>query len=151
MLTTQVDPALTVLKAARLKIADREHWCRGDYAQNAAGIATDPNYRDADRFCALGACRWAGGVRARYYHNDDVDRAIGFLGNEVPEGTSVATVNDVMGHAAVLALFDRAIAKLDPTYVPPAGEPGAGTQTDPPQQVTEKPDDADPNGEAVPF
>jgi hypothetical protein len=98
---------LDILKRARARIADPEHWTQGEEARDAAGRPTDEGGPDAVRRCAFAAI-W-------------VEEKPG----ELPEGNRpwevlqalaapqcLSTFNDTHSHAEVLALFDRAIALL---------------------------------------
>lgn len=98
-----------VLRAARAIIAEREHWTTGEMARNAEGNSCPWGSRDAVRFCALGA------IRRVVRDPGDVIDACAVLHAAAralyPEKASFVTeVNDQLGHEAVLAMFDRAIA-----------------------------------------
>lgn len=104
----------TVLEAliqARERISTPERWCRGWYAKDADGYPILETEDEAASFCAVGAigavapvgqdlCERAQGI----LHAEA--RRLGFLG--------VASFNDHRRttHADVLALYDRAIARV---------------------------------------
>jgi hypothetical protein len=94
-----------VLQKARDLIADESRWTHGYYARDEQGFDVEPNEPSATCWCALGAV----------YHVLDTteDEALDgpaaikalYLDERVP-----VEINDVDGHEAVLALYDRAIA-----------------------------------------
>lgn len=90
------------LKAARALIADAAHWCRHTYARAGNNHAVDPIDHRARRFCAQGAMRRVGADEAAL-------RALWYAAIDLYNVATVA-VNDMHGHAAVIAAFDRAIA-----------------------------------------
>lgn len=118
----------TTLIAARERISEPEHWTQGRSARNAAGQAVGHNSPDAVAYCALGALAWA----ANWTVGRDprsltlYDQAAKALkGKET--NLLIGHFNDSHTHAEVLALFDRAIARLTPSSAePPNGEPTNG-------------------------
>jgi len=97
---------IEVIRRAREIISDPTKWTQGTYARDKYGNCTDPGMENACRWCALGAV-----VQASIELGVDdgigsasVDRLIDAAGGPV------TTINDNQGHAAVLALFDKAIA-----------------------------------------
>lgn len=92
-----------VLRRARALIADPEHWCTGDWARDAALIGAHPKDANACRWCASGALMAA---------SDQPDGAGWVLTAAAHSlyAAEVIAVNDDLGHAAVLAMYDRAIA-----------------------------------------
>ena len=101
---------LEILVAARAKIADPENWCIGTLAEDACKNTVEPWAPAAIRWCAQGAIfsivRHGGGTQ------DYALQVLSILRGTA--GTTVHMVNDIGGHAAILALFDRAIARLQP-------------------------------------
>jgi hypothetical protein len=106
-----------VLADARALIADARRWTSGTPACDANGRRVGWEDPAATRWCALGALR-----RAAYDLVADRDQAIG-IGNAVvsrlcPAGSSftwylhgyLPGINDMQGHAAVLALLDNGLA-----------------------------------------
>lgn len=91
---------LEALKAARELIADVQHWTIGAPARDAYGASVAGVSKRAVCWCTIGAL-----VRVEGAWGPAQD----FL-REVAGGASLVTVNDRDGHAAVLNLFDRAIA-----------------------------------------
>lgn len=100
------------LKAARSLIEDPKRWTKGVLARPSrdAGVSCWPSDEQATCWCALGAALRIGGSKGstptpRYQAIADA------LDEQVPyERGDVAEVNDEDGHAAILALFDKAIA-----------------------------------------
>lgn len=93
------------LVAARALIADEKRWTQREFARDETGIPVDPVDDSACAWCALGAlsrvlnCSPLG---------EDWSR-VETLASVVTEDGLVVEVNDTDGHAAVLAMFDRAI------------------------------------------
>lgn len=106
---------LETLKAARELISDPDRWTTKASARDAEGRhvhACDP---DAVSWCALGAIVRSVGTRDDLHDNDYASNAAIRLSNALTRDDSrVATVNDEQGHAAILALFDKAIANVYP-------------------------------------
>ena len=97
-----------VLERARALIEDERHWCRGELARDAMGFSVNPTDRNAEQRCALGAlmaaaCEFASD--AHLAHDLATTAMRPFVG-----ATSLTHINDIEGHAAVLTLFDVAIA-----------------------------------------
>ena len=99
---------LQIVEQARTLIADESHWCRRHLAQDVNGIAVSPTSASAVKRCGLGAV-----IAAAYQITHDFDAAHQ-LGHEALRprygAATLIHVNDVRGHAAVLALFDEVIA-----------------------------------------
>jgi hypothetical protein len=97
-----------VLERARALIENERHWCPGDLARDARGFPISPIDRGAKRRCALGALMAA----AHEFTSDhDVAHQLATTAMRPLVGaTSLAHINDSEGHAAVLDLFDLAIA-----------------------------------------
>jgi hypothetical protein len=101
-----------VLINARALIADPAHWTRGALARSADDNYVDWYDRSATKWCAQGAI-----YRAAYDLVGDQNEATR-IGNEVAKNiyrpswrfVSLPNVNDRQGHAAVLAVFDKAVA-----------------------------------------
>lgn len=96
-----------VLKSARAKIAEPEHWCRGACARSATGrpvyctpLRTSPR---ATAFCLEGAIITAARETGEYGYLQFVGELRKFCGDEV------ADFNDSHSHAEVLAVLDAAI------------------------------------------
>jgi hypothetical protein len=93
---------------ARAFIADEHDWCRGELARDANGEGVCPTSASAVRRCALGAV-----IAAAHELTHDLDAARDFAFQALRPQYGTATlvrVNDIRGHAAVLALFDEVIA-----------------------------------------
>jgi hypothetical protein len=88
------------LPATRDLIADKAHWTTGTLALAADGVACAPQSPAACAWCLIGAFMRVTGLRG-FTKAEGV--LIGLL-RAVP-----VHVNDRDGHAAVLALLDRAI------------------------------------------
>ena len=99
---------LQVVERARALIADERHWCRGDLARDANGLAICPTAADAVKRCGLGAV-----IAAAHELTHDFNAAqdVALQALRPHYGTStLVQVNDIRGHAAVLSLFDEVIA-----------------------------------------
>ena len=99
---------LQIVEQARALIADESHWCRGDLARDANGVGVCPTSDSATKRCGLGAL-----IMAAYRITNDRrqahDLAIKAM-RPLHGSATLVNVNDVRGHAAVLALFDEVIA-----------------------------------------
>jgi hypothetical protein len=94
-----------ILIKARALISKPENWCQGSYAIDALGESTPSFSKTAVKFCALGALRKIktdlGGVEI--FGCELVLRAV--------VGTpDIPSFNDRADHAAVLDMYDKAIA-----------------------------------------
>ena len=99
---------IQIVERARALIADKQHWCRGELARDVSGKGVCPTSASAVRRCALGAV-----IAAAYELMHDLDAAHDFAFKALRPQYGTATpvrVNDMRGHAAVLALFDTVIA-----------------------------------------
>ena len=117
---------LQIIETARALIADEQHWCRRHLALDETGIGVFPTSESAAKRCALGAVavgadrhgasRTLGAVIAAAYRlTHDYDAANELAYSALYPRYSTATlvhVNDMRGHAAVLALFDEVIAGM---------------------------------------
>ena len=99
---------IQIVERARALIADERHWCRGHLAQSASGLSVSPISASAVKRCALGAVITAAYQLTRNF-NVAYDLAHKVLRPHYGTATLVH-VNDMRGHAAVLALFDEVIA-----------------------------------------
>ena len=96
-----------IIERARALIADENHWCRGALARDDSGRQIDPTEAMARRRCAYGAL-----VAAAYELVSDLSQAHDLAdaaAREIRGSSSLINTNDTGGHAAVLALFDKAI------------------------------------------
>jgi hypothetical protein len=94
-----------ILAMARALIANEKHWCQGSYAARASGGFTDALDPEATQWCALGACiKVTGGMEGRW----NMARNALYAARRAGE-LSVVRVNDKLGHAAVMHLYDKAI------------------------------------------
>ncbi len=100
--------AQQALLAARELISAPERWAQQFYAYDAAGKRVMPNDPDAVCWCAVGAVHKAGGGAT------SIHMALDALGDAVPGmAMTLPVYNDSRTHPEILALFDRAIAKLE--------------------------------------
>jgi hypothetical protein len=99
---------IQIVERARALIADEQHWCRRHLALDARGVGVFATSATAVKRCALGAV-----IGAAYQLTHDYDAANDLAHKALRPryGTSTLIyVNDMRGHAAVLALFDEVIA-----------------------------------------
>ena len=99
---------IQIVERARALIADEQHWCRGQLAEDATRDSVFPTSASAVRRCGLGAV-----IAAAYQLTNDYDAANELAHNALRPhyGISILVhVNDLRGHGAVLALFDEVIA-----------------------------------------
>lgn len=97
------NPVTTNLLRARELIADEKNWCTYALQQTRYGVK---------QYCAWGALE-------EVSHTMDEERILRRASDELYY-ESPAVVNNTMGHAAVMAMFDRAI-KL--SFAEPHAEP----------------------------
>jgi hypothetical protein len=101
---------LMIIERAKELIQDERHWCRGSLAIDAYGDSTDPTSKEAVKRCAFGAL-----IAAAHQLTNSRSRSYELAGNALGPlcGTnSVILTNDHQGHAAILALFDEAMAAI---------------------------------------
>ena len=99
---------IQIVERARALIADKQHWCRGELARDVSGEGVCPTSASAVKRCALGAV-----IAAAHELTHDLDSANDFAFKALRPRygtTTLVRVNDMRGHAAVLALFDTVIA-----------------------------------------
>lgn len=101
-----------ILKAARAKIADPEHWTQKAFARAADSHCCAVNEEAACRWCALGAIMavepdWNGVEFATACAALDEQAALEIGLDEFVK------FNDLRTHKEVLELFDAAIASLE--------------------------------------
>lgn len=93
------------LVAARALISDPERWTTGVPARAEDGRMCDPDAPAAVRWCAMGALLAVGPIEdSQHPYNALWGAAMTIY------DTGVVTVNEDLGHAAVLRLYDYAIA-----------------------------------------
>jgi hypothetical protein len=99
---------LQIVEQARALIADESHWCRGELARDMNGVGVCPTSDSAMRRCGLGAL-----IMAAYQITNDRrgahELAIKAM-RPLHGSATLVNVNDVRGHAAVIALFEEVIA-----------------------------------------
>ena len=96
-----------IVERARALITDEQRWCRGVLAEDATGASVFPSSAGAVKRCGLGAV-----IAAAYQLTGDFDAANELAHKALRPHYGAATlvhVNDMRGHAAVLALFDEVI------------------------------------------
>lgn len=94
------------LRAAKALIADPKNWTRGAFARSAFDNVIGPETEGACKWCAVGALYKVGDVHGRA--GNLLWDAAAKIGRGHP-----ALVNDELGHATVLRMFDLAIAKAE--------------------------------------
>jgi hypothetical protein len=105
--------AVEVLKAARDRITEPEHWTVGYNATNKYGQSVGYNSPEAVSFCALGAI-----LRELDYVEIDVTdtvlESLEDIAHKWFSLPSIQRVNDLLGHEAILRVYDEAIKRLEP-------------------------------------
>jgi hypothetical protein len=109
------------LIAARAKITDESNWTQHALARDVYGsekprnhpLADDTHWEGIDgrhpqacQWCALGALQ---AVTPTIEHEQDASSALNAAARHLYKGNNIPEVNDNIGHAAVLACFDKAI------------------------------------------
>ena len=96
---------IQIVEQARSLIADESHWCRGELARAVNGMGICPMSDTAVKRCGLGAL-----IMAAYQITNDRreahDLAIKAM-RPLHGSATLVNVNDVRGHAAVLAAVRR--------------------------------------------
>jgi hypothetical protein len=106
---------VAVLRAARERIAPPERWTTRAYARDKNGLEVEAHSDDAVCWCAAGAVAAELGVSAEAVDDPHaLNPAITHL-VEAAKPRLVSARNDKDGHASVLALYDRAIARATST------------------------------------
>ena len=122
-----IDPVLDVIRCAHLLIRSGTAWCQGAEALNADGEAREGLDPDACQWCGYGATLAAnprrfldvGGRLTHLRHvdviaDDYLDRAASDIYSRHPmfawyePAPTADVVNDVLGHTAILTVFDLA-------------------------------------------
>lgn len=98
--------SVELLKAARAKIADPANWTTEVLAKDTKGEQVDFSHPSACQWCGLGALFAVDGL----YTGSAADL---YHAAQVLYKKSPASVNDQLGHSAVLAIYDYAIAKAE--------------------------------------
>ena len=99
-----------IIEKAKELIQDERHWCKGSLGIDASGESADPTTRKAVRRCAFGAL-----IAAAYQLTDSRAQSYELAVNALRPlcgSNTVVLTNDHRGHAAVLALFDEAMAAM---------------------------------------
>jgi hypothetical protein len=99
---------LQIVEQARALVVDETHWCRGELARDMNGMGVCPTSDRAIKRCGLGALIMAA-CQITNDHRGAHDLAIQAL-RPLYGSATLVHVNDMRGHAAVLALFDEVIA-----------------------------------------
>jgi hypothetical protein len=98
-----------VLIRAKSLIEDPKHWAQNYYAYSAEGTMTGVDSEDAVSWCALGA--------TFKMTNGEADLASELLQaasvDLFSDGYDVISVNDELGHASVMQMYDKAIELAD--------------------------------------
>lgn len=95
---------LDTLIAARNKIKRPENWTRGTIARDEYGHPVNAWSRKARSWCANGA------IIATDAPIDTIERCLRRIEDEMDE--NITSFNDHNDHGTVLAVFDKAIAKV---------------------------------------
>ena len=99
-----------IIERAKALIQDQSQWCKGYLAVDADGNSADPTGSEAVKRCALGAL-----LAAAYQLTNNQEKSCELATNALRPlcgSNKVVLVNDCRGHAAILALFDEAIAAM---------------------------------------
>ena len=100
---------LHIIEHARALIADEAHWCRRQMAFDRGGGAVTATASKASKWCAYGAL-----IAAAHHMSSDHEqlyRLVSLAATNFGGSSALIDVNDIEGHAAVIALFDLVIAR----------------------------------------
>lgn len=103
---------LELLRKARDLISDPERWVQSWFSVNKDGNPVVGNNGPAVRWCALGA--------VHHFAPDYASSMAAKAALRRSVGGPVSHVNDRQGHAAVMEMFDRTIARLELEEIPVA-------------------------------
>lgn len=98
---------LQILKEARLLISDPERWTKGTFARNSENDPVLPDDKQAVCWCAVGSV-------GKVCETDS--EGFGKVTNElslIVAPDFIGDFNDTHSHPEVLAMFDKAITKLE--------------------------------------
>lgn len=102
---------LSILEAARARLADPARWCQGRAALTTTGRPTSPIAKAASRWCILGAVERCAHEQGNDGHS--VGRAVTLLYLQVRkkrgDGCATSVFNDTSTHKDVLGILDAAI------------------------------------------
>jgi hypothetical protein len=104
-----MEAATVLLIRARERIADPSRWVQQYRAVDADRTRVDPTDPSAVRWCAMGALDAEAGERPERHDGDDLWHAQRRL--YAAAGRTPEYINDELGHAAVLEMFDEAIRR----------------------------------------
>lgn len=121
--------AKQILCGAKDLIKDPANWTQDCDARNADGICVSPLSSSAVCWCAVGALRkvslapFVGNLEPIPAHaTKELSTATAVLaiaassvrpGNGIVNINSIVNINDELGHAKVMEMYDRAIARLE--------------------------------------
>ena len=99
--------AVGALKAAMRLIGNKKRWTTGNFAVNKHDVQVDPLKNTAIAWCALGSLQKVDGPR-------EYDAKL-FLEEAALKKyrTDPATINDILGHRAVMTMFRHAIKRAE--------------------------------------
>lgn len=117
---------IEILKAAREKISDPEHWCQRYPAKTADDKNCSFNDSNASKWCMSGAiwcvvqdqearCAVADYIESIIPELPEVQEYNAKIDEEYYQIGGIFGVNDRLGHQAVMRLFDLAISRLEET------------------------------------
>lgn len=114
------------LRAAKALIADPANWITGFYAATSDERAIGWDCANACKFCAVGALARVENKSPKQVEQADELDAGYFLNKAAGETNDYHPhrVNDARGHAAVMAMYDRAIELADASEMAPADRGG---------------------------
>lgn len=119
--------ALWLLRRVRRVLGYPHRFCQGAYAKNADGWAVPTDHPSATQWCLVGgilrgesggakdvfALRGGKGTAAQYDALDALHACIPKSFKARPSKGRVSAYSDEKGHAAVVKLLDKAIARLE--------------------------------------
>jgi hypothetical protein len=101
-----------IVGKARELITPIDRWTNGTFARNRKDWAVSCDHDSAYRFCAQGALLRAAYLlgRDQQGENSCISMSEAISLKLTPSGPCLANINDFDSHAAILALFDKALA-----------------------------------------
>jgi len=106
-------PLAALLTRARDRIADPARWCQAVEATDETGMRCDATSPNAASWCAVGALNVSSGHRNATFYA--ARKALRDSARQLTDYIDVDDVNDTLGHAAVMRVYDAAIARANET------------------------------------
>lgn len=98
------------LEAAASLIRERDKWTQGELARDDSNQYVDWDSARACCFCALGAILR---VTPKHENRSEARQALAASCHALYKIRSISSINDTLGHSAILKAYDHAINQAD--------------------------------------